>query len=471
MPADRFRFTAESSELELFIYGSISSWNISARWVAETLRAHPNAKTIKLRINSPGGSVFEGAAIFNLLARHPAKKEVDIDGLAASAASWIVMAGDIRRIGLNGFFMIHEAQGEAWGPASEMEKTAALLRKMNAQQIDIYAKRSKLSRAAIAKAVEEETWYTAAEALKAGFVTATSAELDAADPASALVEVDSQLADFGFRKAPHEALAPFSFAASAQRPPSAPVPDDVLALALSAVPQQQLDLIEPTDQPARAVGSGNEPTQEDSMNKTVLAAVLGIAANLPDDAFEAAIVALSDSAKAEKVKSDKLQASVTKLEALTGKTGEEAHGVVLAWKGSHEELPKVSASLEQMRAEKTEGDLVASLEKAKTESRHTPAREAAVRKLIEDKEVSAKGALAMIDAWGVIAAIANSRDGAQPAPAPTASGNAEATKHNGKTFAEMSPSERAELKKADKALHDQMRAEWIKAGRPETQAA
>jgi ATP-dependent protease ClpP protease subunit len=463
---DRFKFVAESSELELFIYGSISSWNISARWVAETLRAHPNAKTIKLRINSPGGSVFEGAAIFNLLARHPAKKEVDIDGLAASAASWIVMAGDVRRIGLNGFFMIHEAQGEAWGPATELEKTAALLRKMNAQQIDLYAKRSKLSRAAIAKAVEEETWYTAAEALKAGFVTATSADLDAVDPASALVEVDSQLAEFGFRKAPTQALTSFSFAANAERTTREPVPDDVLALALSAVPvaPNQLELIGSNESPAPEGAQ-----EESSMNKILIATALGIAATLPDDAFEAAIVALADKCKALEPKAKASGDALAHFDTITGKTGDESLSVVKSWKTTAERVPALDAEVATLKAEGAKRDLDA-LIKANDSTgscKLTPALEAKIREQIAAGDMTLKGAQAFVETLPVIAALANAKKDIQAPPAPgTASTGTEPQQHNGKTFGAMSPAERESLKKADKATYDAMRAEWIKAGRP-----
>jgi ATP-dependent protease ClpP protease subunit len=222
---DRFKFTAESGVLEIFIYGRIggSWWDdnaVSAASLAKLLQDHASVSTIKLRVNSLGGSVFEGAAIYNLLRRHNARKEVDIDGVAASAASWIVMAGDVRRIGVLGMFMIHEASGDTWGPAAEHEKTADLLRKMNAQQIDVYATRSKLSRADITKKLEAETWFSAAEALTAGFVTETVADTLADEEAAARrVALGGSIADHGFKNAPSAQLERFfSFAAESRRP-------------------------------------------------------------------------------------------------------------------------------------------------------------------------------------------------------------------------------------------------------------
>lgn len=207
-----------AAELEIFVYGSIGPWTVSARSISELLKQNPNTKTIRLRVNSLGGSVFEGAAIYNLLTKHSARKVVDIDGVAASAATWIVMAGDERRIGLGGMFMIHEASGMTEGPAGEHEKTAALLRKINLQQIDIYAQRSKLTRVELAKAIEAETWYTGAEALKAGFVTSTSADLDAAAASRRAMGVDN-IAAYGFKRVPRELQRFFSIAASSDGPP------------------------------------------------------------------------------------------------------------------------------------------------------------------------------------------------------------------------------------------------------------
>lgn len=187
------------STLEIMVYGEIGRWGVSSASIAQLLKDNPNATTIKLRVNSLGGSVFEGVAIHNLLMRHPARKEVDVDGIAASAATWVVMTGDVRRFGLGALFMIHEAAGSTWGPATDHEKQAELLRKINAQQVDIYAARSKLSRAQIAAAIAAETWYTADEAIKAGFATSKAA-LSAVGSTQAMTR--DSIAAYGFKNPP-----------------------------------------------------------------------------------------------------------------------------------------------------------------------------------------------------------------------------------------------------------------------------
>jgi len=144
---------------------------------------------------------------------------------------------------------------------------------------------------------------------------------------------------------------------------------------------------------------------------------------------------------------------LAKLEALTGKTGEETHGVVLAWKGSHEELPGVSAKLAKLEGEAETTQLDTAIAKAKTEHRWTPAREAEVRKLREDGDCTLKGAIATVGAWGVIAALKAGADGAQ-----AATGASDALSWNGKTYAQMKPIERAKLKRDNPELYNSMRA-------------
>jgi ATP-dependent Clp protease protease subunit len=216
-----FEAKATNDVLELLIYGSISAYgDVSSAVVARTLAEHPNAKTIKLRVNSLGGSVFEGAALYSALMRHPAVKECDIDGVAASAASWPVLACSKRRMGASALYMVHEASGDTWGPASEHEKTAALLRKMNEQQIELYTQSSKLTREDVAAAVEAETWYTASEALAAGFATEVGADVKP----KARAAFTGELHTLGFRHAPADKLAAFYSFAAGPRPAPAPAP-------------------------------------------------------------------------------------------------------------------------------------------------------------------------------------------------------------------------------------------------------
>jgi ATP-dependent Clp protease protease subunit len=169
-----YRVVARSKDnAEIYLYGIIGGdWfgeGVTAKQFADDLKALGNVKTIDLRINSEGGSVFDGKAMYSLLNEHPAKITVHIDGLAASAASFVAMAGDSIEIAEGGFVMIHNAYMIAMGDAREMRRSADMLDTVNNTIIDVYQSRTKGDRKAIAKMMDDETWMTGAEAVKNGF--------------------------------------------------------------------------------------------------------------------------------------------------------------------------------------------------------------------------------------------------------------------------------------------------------------
>lgn len=127
------------------------------------------ASTIHLRINSPGGSVFGARAIETALREHKAKIVVHIDGLAASAATFIAMAGDEVVMSPGALFMIHNAWTFAYGNAAELKNTAALLDKIDGTLVATYAARTKQAPEQIADWMAAETWFTADEAVAHGF--------------------------------------------------------------------------------------------------------------------------------------------------------------------------------------------------------------------------------------------------------------------------------------------------------------
>jgi ATP-dependent protease ClpP protease subunit len=122
---------------------------------------------IEVHLNSPGGDVFDGLAIYNALAQRPGKVTTVVDGLAASAASFIAMAGKVRVVSPGAMMMIHEASGMCIGNSAEMRETAELLDKVSENIASIYASHS--GRAdGWRDAMRAETWYTADEAVAAG---------------------------------------------------------------------------------------------------------------------------------------------------------------------------------------------------------------------------------------------------------------------------------------------------------------
>lgn len=152
---------------DVWLYDAIGWYGVTAQDFVGELR-NINAGNIVLHLNSPGGDVFDGVAIYNTLREHPAKVEVRIEGLAASAASLIAMAGDTIKIGRNAQFMIHRAWGIEIGNAEDMLKYAAELEKIDGTIADTYFRRAGGTAAEWAAAMEAETWYTGEEAVAAG---------------------------------------------------------------------------------------------------------------------------------------------------------------------------------------------------------------------------------------------------------------------------------------------------------------
>ena len=121
-------------------------------------------------LNSPGGDVFAASQIYTMLRNHKGKVTVKIDGIAASAASVVAMAGDETLIAPTGMLMIHNPSTVAFGNKEAMQKAIELLDEVKESIINAYETKSHISRAKIAKMMDEETWLNAKKALQLGFV-------------------------------------------------------------------------------------------------------------------------------------------------------------------------------------------------------------------------------------------------------------------------------------------------------------
>lgn len=168
-----------STKAEIVLYAGIGQdwWgdgsNISAKQFSDELKKLDNSTTeIVLRLNSNGGDVFHGITIYNLLRQHKAKVTVYIDGLAASIASVIALAGDEILIGEGAMVMIHLPWTWAMGNRMELENTVGRLMDVEEQILGIYAKRTGLEKVELKAMLEAETWMGADEALEKKFVTA-----------------------------------------------------------------------------------------------------------------------------------------------------------------------------------------------------------------------------------------------------------------------------------------------------------
>ena len=162
---------------------------VSAKRIAAALRTISN-RDVTVQINSPGGDMFEGIAIYNLLRAHPARITVDVLGIAASAASVIAMAGDNIRMAPSSFLMLHNAWGVVIGNRHDMAEAATLFERFDGALADIYSARSGMARSEIATLLDAETFLTAEEAVAAGLADIIAGETDAASDVSAQVRPD-----------------------------------------------------------------------------------------------------------------------------------------------------------------------------------------------------------------------------------------------------------------------------------------
>jgi len=143
------------------------------------------AKDVTVQVNSPGGDMFEGIAIYNLLREHPAKVTIQVMGWAASAASIIAMAGDDIRMGLGTFMMVHNAWGVVVGNRHDMRDAAGLFDGFDSAIVDIYAARTGQDRKAIEKLMDAETFMGPTEAVNGGFADAVDDGLAASQQGDA----------------------------------------------------------------------------------------------------------------------------------------------------------------------------------------------------------------------------------------------------------------------------------------------
>ena len=198
----------EPNTLDLYIYGDVEGdgydwWTdevirseTSANTFREELAKYPNVTQINLYINSYGGSVFEGTAIYNQLKRHQAHKTVYIDGFACSIASVIAMAGDEVVMPRNALMMVHNMWMYVQGNAAELRKAADDLDKINQAGREAYLQKAgdKLTPEAIAQLEDDETWLTAEECIQYGLADRyADVEADMSQAAAVLQKANLRL--------------------------------------------------------------------------------------------------------------------------------------------------------------------------------------------------------------------------------------------------------------------------------------
>jgi len=169
LPGYKIENKASADEATVYIYDEIGFWGVIAEDFIKELNAL-TAKTTHIRFNSPGGTVFDGIAIFNAIRNHKSKTIAHIDGLAASIASVIALAADEVVMAENAFLMIHEPWSIVIGNSDMMRDEADLLDKVGATIIKTYTGKTGKDDDEIKALMSAETWMNADEALEMGFI-------------------------------------------------------------------------------------------------------------------------------------------------------------------------------------------------------------------------------------------------------------------------------------------------------------
>ena len=188
-----YRFkNLDDGKVEIFIYDVIVdyAWDedeTTAKGFIDDLKEAGSKTAVDLHINSPGGSVFAGLAIYNAIKRHQGRVSVYIDGLAASIASVVAMAGDTIIIPENALMMIHDPYALAMGSAEDLRKTADSLDKAKDGIISAYRSRTNLADEIISGLMSAETWMGASEAVNLGFAD----QYEEALPMAAMASLDA----------------------------------------------------------------------------------------------------------------------------------------------------------------------------------------------------------------------------------------------------------------------------------------
>jgi ATP-dependent Clp endopeptidase proteolytic subunit ClpP len=287
---------AEVRQTEISIFDEIGYYGVSAKQFIGDLKRVPADHEIVLKIHSPGGEVFDGNAIFNALKRHPGGVTVQIEGLAASMATVISLAGAPVKMAANGFYMIHNPWGVAMGDADEMRDQAALLEKIREGMIAAYASKSGQEPEQIAAWMDAETWFSAEEAQAAGFVDEVTDSLAIAASANKFSRLGK------FRNAPSD-LTARSVDMDPQLEAAAEIDQEVVIEATEEqAAEEQAAEVTPSASLAEIIEAAPEATEEEVQEEEAPAPEVPVASVPQAEAIFAKYNAVL--ARAEKAESD-----------------------------------------------------------------------------------------------------------------------------------------------------------------------
>jgi ATP-dependent protease ClpP protease subunit len=211
-PREKLRIVNAADIATIYLYDMIGGWDgVQAKDFVQALNSI-DAKHINLRINSPGGSVFDGRAMATAIKEHPATVTAYIDGLAASAASWIAIAANSVVMAEGSFMMIHNAQAGVLGDRHSMLDMAGVLEQLDNSFIADYAAKTGKPAAELGTLMDAETWFSAQDAVDMGF----------ADRVETGKQASNRWNLTAYRNAPQELLAPAPTPAPTNTQPAAP---------------------------------------------------------------------------------------------------------------------------------------------------------------------------------------------------------------------------------------------------------
>lgn len=185
---------------------------VTAKRIAAALRTIGKKKNVIVNINSPGGDLFEGIAIYNLLRDHEGEVTTRVVGLAASAASVIAMAGDHIQVARAGFMMIHNVWVMAMGNRNDLRDAAEQLETFDDALADIYAARTNSEKRDVAKMMDKETWFSGSQAIEKGFADellpadVVEEKEETKDAAASLRQMETAMAKYGMPRSERRAL-------------------------------------------------------------------------------------------------------------------------------------------------------------------------------------------------------------------------------------------------------------------------
>lgn len=211
-PREKLRIVNAADIATVYLYDMIGGWDgVQAGDFVQALNAL-DVKHINLRINSPGGSVFDGRAMATAIKAHPASVTAYVDGIAASAASWIAIAADSVVMADGSFLMIHNAQAGVLGDRHSMLDMAGVLEQLDNSFISDYAAKTGKTATEIGAWMDAETWFSAQQAVDLGF----------ADKVETGKQASNHWNLTAYRNAPQELLAPAPTPTPTNTQPAAP---------------------------------------------------------------------------------------------------------------------------------------------------------------------------------------------------------------------------------------------------------